>query len=347
MTGYALATHAAFALGIFVLSALLTELLVRVNIADIPNARSSHAKATPKSGGLAVAFAFMLGIVLLFTMSKEADLPAKTFAIYIALCGALVIAALVDDLKDLKPAVKLAVQVICAGVFAFQVAHFHEIAIPGFGIINLGPLGYAATMLWIVAVMNLVNFMDGINGLVSGVALIGIAALALIAIQNDAPFIYLASIVLFSATLGFFAHNFPWGRIFLGDTGSQFLGFALSTFAVIGSGAGNARLSTYLVPILILPLLFDAVLTLLLRARAGKKLAEAHRDHLYQRLTQAGLGHTRVSLLYCGLAVLCAGAAFFVQKNPPAGLLVLAGLCLGFGILSAWTFAWLSRRRVQ
>src|SRR5262249_11276191 len=147
-----------------------------------------------------------------------------------------------------------------------------------------GAFGVPLTMLWIVAVMNLVNFMDGINGLVSGSAMIAAAMLALIAPIGHEPFVHFSALLLLASTAGFFVFNFPGGRIFLGDTGSMFLGYMLASLAVIGATKEGGQISFYIVPILISPLLFDAIFTIAARARRGETLWVAHRDHLYQRL---------------------------------------------------------------
>ena len=347
MTADVLATHVGFAFALFVLSAALTEGMVRLNIADIPNARSSHARPTPKGGGLAVALSFFLGVTALFFLSSAVRLSEHGFLVYLGLAGLLVVAALIDDLKPMPPSLKLTVQIFCAGIFTTAVARFETVSVPGFGVVELGLLGSFATVLWIVGVMNLVNFMDGINGLVSGTAIIAAGTLAILALLSDAPFVYLAALVLVGATAGFFVHNFPWGRIFLGDTGSQFLGFALSTLAVIGASEEGGKMSAWLVPILILPLLFDAVLTLVLRALRGEDVTKPHRDHVYQILVRAGLSHAQVSALYFSLTLLCAVAGVAVQlRYASQGPLILGLLIALMGALAFLAYRFANGRQV-
>jgi UDP-GlcNAc:undecaprenyl-phosphate GlcNAc-1-phosphate transferase len=342
MTVNALATHLGFAFALFLLSAALTEGMVRLNIADIPNARSSHARPTPKSGGLAVALSFFLGVTALYFLSSSVRLAEEELLVYLGLAGLLVVAAFLDDLKPMPASLKLTVQIFCAGIFTTAVSRFATVSVPGLGVVELGLFGSFATVIWIVGTMNLVNFMDGINGLVSGTAIIAAVVLAILALLSDAPFVYLAALVLAAATLGFFVHNFPWGRIFLGDTGSQFLGFVLATLAVIGAGEEGGRMSLWLVPILILPLLFDAVLTLALRALRGEDVTKPHRDHVYQILVRAGLSHAQVSGLYFLLALLCAVAGVVVQlrfaSSGPLVLGLLVALMSGLAVL-AYRFA--------
>jgi UDP-N-acetylmuramyl pentapeptide phosphotransferase/UDP-N-acetylglucosamine-1-phosphate transferase len=347
MSAGVIATHAGFALALFFLSAALTEGMVRFNIADIPNARSSHARPTPTGGGLAVAFTFFLGITTLFFLSSAVKLPERAFLVYLGLAGLLVVAALVDDFRTIRPWLKLTVQIFCAGLFTLAVSHFETVSLPGLGVVHLGLFGSFATILWIVSVMNLVNFMDGINGLVSGTAIIAAATLAILALLSDAPFVYLAALVLTGCTAGFFVHNFPWGRIFLGDTGSQFLGFALATLAVIGASEEGGKMSAWLVPILILPLLFDAVLTLALRALRGEDVTRPHRDHIYQLLVRAGLSHAQVSALYFSLTVLCAVAGVAVQlRYASQGALILGLLVALMGALAFLAYRFANGRQV-
>ncbi len=347
MTAQAFALHVACGLGLFALSALLTRLMIHLNIADIPNHRSSHAHPTPKSGGLAIAAAFFIGIVALFLLSKEVRLPTPAFVSYLVIAGALLVLGFLDDLLELRASLKLLGQLACAVGFVAMVSSVDAVALPGLGVVSLGAWGAAGTVLWIVAVMNFVNFMDGINGLVSGVSLIAAAALGTLAATCDAPMVYFSCIVLAAAILGFFVFNFPGGRIFLGDTGSQFLGFVLASLAVIGNREEGGHLSLLVVPCLLFPLLFDALLTLFLRWRRGVRLAEAHREHLYQILTRAGLSHVQVSGIYFMLTLICVAAAIGAQRLPAAdGLFAPVALVPIFACFAAWVHRYGARHGV-
>lgn len=347
MTLQALATHLEFGVFLFVLSALLTRLMIRLNIADRPNHRSSHAHATPKSGGLAIAVAYFFGIVVLFVVSQAVRVPAKAFAAYLAIAGALLGMSLADDLFELKPLWKLLGQLFCAAAFVTLVARVDDLHLPWIGLVHLGPVGAIGTALWIVVMMNIVNFMDGINGLVSGCTLITTMVLGAMAALYDAPLVYLSCIVLFAAVLGFFVFNFPGGRIFLGDTGSQFCGFVLASLAVIGNTSEGGHLALYVVPCLVFPLLFDASVTLFRRWRRGARLSEAHREHLYQILTRAGLSHVQVSAIYFGLTLACVGPALIVQMLPADhDVWALIGLLPGFVLFAVWVYRYGARHGV-
>ena len=345
MSVAAIGLHLACTLAVFLLSLVLTRLMIAVNLSDVPNDRSSHARPTPKSGGLAIAGAYFLGTCALFFVSKAIRLEADAFAIHLGLAFLLLCAGLADDIREIRPLTKLLTQLVIAIAFTAGVAHWQTLALPLLGRVNLGALGVPLTVLWIVALMNLINFMDGINGLVSGTALIAGGVLALIAACSDAPFVYLSALILVGATAGFFAFNFPGGRIFLGDTGSTFIAYIFATLGVIGATREGGHLSAYVVPILLSPLLFDAVLTLALRARRGARLWQAHREHLYQRLTQAGLSHAAVSSLYFGLALIAAAGAALAQYGEPGnGVWILMGAAAAYGLFALWGYGFARQR---
>lgn len=337
--------HLFAALVLFALSALLTRVMIRVNLVDEPNHRSSHDRPTPKSGGVAIALSYALGAFVLFTQSDAIRIGTQAFAVHLGLALILLAAGLVDDLRELKPLTKLAIQIVVATGFALSVASIDRVDLPFAGPVTLGAAGIPLTVLWIVAVMNLVNFMDGINGLVSGTTMIAAALLALVTVLVDAPFVHFGALVLLAATGGFFVFNFPGGRIFLGDTGSMFLAYMLATLAIIGATAEGGRISLYVVPILISPLLFDAVLTIIVRARRGEKLWVAHRDHLYQQLVRAGLSHAKVSALYFGLALIACAAAWLTQTGAPGvGLYALLALMPIYATFALWVRRYVAGR---
>ena len=318
MTGPAILTHLLFGVALAACSAGLTLAMMRAGITDVPNERSSHTTPTPRGGGVAVAATFCLGLVTLYFVSDVARLPEAPFSAFIAIMLGIAGFALADDLKTLRARTKLVAQLIAAACFALFVARIERIALPGTGVIILGSFSYLLTIAWIIFFINTFNFMDGIDGIAGGAALIAAAALALTAMAADAAFVYLACVSLFGAVLGFFVFNFPRGRIFLGDSGSQFLGFVFAGLAVIGSAVGPAKVSVFVVPMIFYPFLYDVTATLVFRAAGGKNVFEAHREHHYQLLVRLGASHVRVSSLYFALIAAHGLAAFMLQGADPA-----------------------------
>ena len=315
MTAGAFLTHALFALFLLACSATLTGLMIRVNITDVPNRRSSHDRPTPKSGGLAVAGAFLLGIVILYVAGDNARIAEAKFIAFVGLAAFMALFALIDDLRELPPRAKLAGQLLCASLFVVLVSHMERLALPGAGVVELGVWGYLLSALWLAGFMNAYNFMDGINGIAGGSAVIAALFLAGIALHAGAPFVYLASVVLCAATAGFLVFNFPRARIFLGDTGSQFIAFVFAGLAILGSAEGH-KVSVLVVPMLFYPFLYDVTVTLVRRALAGSNVFSAHREHHYQLLVRIGWPHARVSLCYFALSALHGAAAVAMQLGP-------------------------------
>ncbi|MFP5468898.1 MAG: hypothetical protein ACLGGZ_04060, partial [Alphaproteobacteria bacterium] len=138
MTLAAALSHLVFVLGIFILSAMLTWVMIRFNISDVPNDRSSHVRPTPKSGGVAIAAAFFAGLAGLYMLSGTARLPGTQFVMFLATSGIMFAAALIDDLAGLRALVKFSMQSICALLFSLFVAHIDVLAFPVIGNVAFG-----------------------------------------------------------------------------------------------------------------------------------------------------------------------------------------------------------------
>jgi UDP-GlcNAc:undecaprenyl-phosphate GlcNAc-1-phosphate transferase len=325
--------HGLFVVVIFAMAAAFTRVVIGINISDVPNHRSSHKDPTPKSGGIAIALAFFFGVIAVFVLNDTVRIDVASFVWFIGLCAAALLFSLADDIFSLKPRMKLLFQTLSAITFAVFVSHISDLWAPGLGTINLGWFGYVLTVLWIVFFMNALNFVDGLNGLAAGGSIVAGVFLAILAMKADAPFVYLAAITISAAVAGFFPFNFPTARVFMGDTGSQFLGFVFGCLAVIASQQKFGGLHIYVAPILFLPFIFDVVLTLGHRLVRGQKLAEAHREHIYQLMNRLGMSHTQVSLIYFAYFMICGIAALrFQTTDPTNGILIIAGLLVMFSL---------------
>ncbi len=175
------------------------------------------------------------------------------------------------------------------------------------------------TVLWLLFATNAMNFIDGLDGLAGGVALIAAGFLAAIAAAYGGWFAYFAALLLAAGLAGFLPFNFPRARIFMGDVGSQFSGFILAILAVVASRLDNVELSFLIVPMLLSGVLFDVAFTLIRRAIAGERLTEPHRGHLYQVAHRSGLPAVTVALVHWGFAGfggLC--ALLFLAAPAPA-----------------------------
>jgi UDP-N-acetylmuramyl pentapeptide phosphotransferase/UDP-N-acetylglucosamine-1-phosphate transferase len=291
----------------FVAALALVPALVRFaigrNLLDVPNARSSHEIPTPRLGGLAVilgvwAVSPFLGGGLLFLVAATA-------------AGAI---GLLDDLVDLPFWVKALGQAVVAFCLLFlSPPALLEAAGP------LWPLALLFCVLWVTAVVNAYNFMDGIDGIAGGTAILN--ALFLVPLLVGSSGLTVGLVALAAATAGFLAWNLSPARIFLGDSGSHFVGFFLGAAALYAEPVrGNPIFAFLIAAVVFTPFLFDTAFTLVRRARARKNVFSAHREHIYQRVTPDPAKHRQVTNVYLGLAALSGLAASLGATGTTAGL---------------------------
>ncbi|HET7569591.1 MAG TPA: glycosyltransferase family 4 protein [Gammaproteobacteria bacterium] len=313
-------------------SALLTARLVRYRgrwaILDHPNARSLHAIPRPRSGGVAIVLGFAAGGGAL-----AATLPGGP--LWLAVCVLAVAAiSLVDDVRGAPVAARLAVHVAAAAaiVIGGGVA-LHRLDFPFWELVLPNWLALAGSILYLIWMLNLYNFMDGIDGLAGGMAVLGFGAFAVLGWLAGAPVFAWFSLCVAAATAGFLLFNFPPARIFMGDVGSGTLGFLAGLFTLWGA---RADVFPFWVGVLVFsPFVVDATWTLLRRTATGEKPWQAHRVHAYQRLVRAGWGHRRTVLREYILMTSCAGSAILVcaYDANPVGAAILLGWILIYTML--------------
>lgn len=282
---------------------------------DQPNARSSHEKVTSKAGGLAIAGGWAAAVLVLIAFGVGGE-DAVLGARLILLAALALLIGVSDDHWSAPAALKFAGQLILAALFVALFGPLSSLALPIVGEVALPAfVGAAFSVFWIVAFMNAFNFMDGANGLASGAAGLGLSVFALAAAFVGAQFLGLAATLLVIAIFAFFLRNFLKGDIFMGDGGSQTVGFLIAAFALIA--AESHHLGFYFIPTIFLALIFDVTFTLAHRTLRGARLAEAHREHLYQLLLRAGRSHRDVAILYMTATGFASAAALFMLTVPP------------------------------
>lgn len=314
MTLQAVLSHLAFGAALALLSAAVVVLMRRVRVMDVPDARKAHDRPVPKGGGVGVVAAFLTGVLVLYLVADFSRLAEPFFRGVIFAAVAIALVSLADDIRNLPAMWRLLAQLAAALVAVGSGLWVDRVSLPILGMTEIGWVGVPVTLLFIVFVTNAVNFMDGLNGLVAGTALVACAGLALVAAGQGAWFVYFASLLLAAGCLGFLPFNFPRATIFLGDVGSQFLGFMLAVLGIAAARFERVELSFALVPMLLCGLLFDAAFTLVRRLLAGDRLLQSHRGHLYQVAHRTGMDARLIALLHWGFAGfggLCALA--FVQ----------------------------------
>ncbi len=293
------------------LSIALTRLMMYARIADVPNERSSHEVVTPKGGGVAIILSlfFFLAVSEIFLVPL---FSSYTFLLLVLSAGMGAV-GLMDDVFHLSHKPRLVAQVAVAMVMVLCGLTIDYVPLPGVDEIELGPFGIVITILWIVGFINAFNFMDGLNGLAAGGALmVSILTLLFMPVMNPLYFVFYG---LIFALLGYLRYNFHYGRIFMSDVGSQFLGtlFALATLMV--EPVTNDAFRFYIIPLLFLPFIYDATLTFCMRLKKRKNVFQPHKEFLFHRLVALGWSHTQVSLTYMML-ILLQGAfvAYFLPE---------------------------------
>lgn len=275
---------------------------------DQVSARSNHAAPTPRTGGLMLLVGSALGITVVGFAGWIG--PELLTLIGLALMAGLL--GLADDFLDLPAPARLAVQIGLAAAGAFWLGPESEAAVPFMGWVGLPlPAALALSTLWIVGMMNVINFMDGLNGLIGSVAIVLLGLVATFA-TDSIPVI----VVIQTAVLAFLAVNVFWGRIFLGDAGSLSLGFFIAGVGLLPGADGG---QFWLMPLVAVPLIADVAFTLVRRFLRGEDLMESHREHVYQRLKQAGWSHQASSLSVLVSVLLAMGLSMLLavpNENP-------------------------------
>ncbi|HBC32310.1 MAG TPA: glycosyl transferase family 4 [Clostridiales bacterium] len=295
------------AVGLLLLSYFLTNLVrkyaIEQSILDIPNERSSHSIVTPRGGGLAVAATFIFSLVFM------AALEIVSVNVVIALVGGgLMIAAIgwIDDKNSVSPRLRLLVHFLAAFWALYCLDGFTQIDM-GFTTIHLGWAGSVIAMVGIVWMINLYNFMDGIDG-IAGTEAINVAfGAGVLLFWTGSAGLAWVCVILALAVGGFLVSNWPPARIFMGDVGSGFLGYVFAVLAIISEKSSSIPLIVWLM--LLGVFITDATITLFRRMARGEKLSQPHRTHVYQLAVQAGYSHKQVTLVVLFINIMLGIAA--------------------------------------
>lgn len=319
-----------------IISMLSTELVrrhaIRNHRLDQPNHRSSHVTPTPRGGGLAIVVTFLLAIVCLVLTGK---LDVNTF---LALAGGGVLVAAIgywDDCQDLSAKTRLLGHLAAAVWAVIWLGGISQLDV-GFTAWDWGWLGYGVTILGIVWLLNLYNFMDGIDGIAGSETVIAAGVGGVFLLSAGADGLALTAFVLAAACVGFLLWNWPPAKIFMGDVGSGFLGYVLAVLLIASDHATNVSVWVWL--LLLSVFVVDATVTLLRRLLRHEKIYEAHRSHAYQNATTLYSSHLKVTLATIAInLVWLVPLAFAAWQWPDwaallfvVGILPLVGLALKY-----------------
>lgn len=310
-----LLTHILFAVSLTLVSFLLALFMCkRVAIPDHVNERSSHKKVVPRAGGVAIVITFFIGMMAIYFFADRTLINKSYMQGFIFSSILIAVVSFYDDVKSKPVAFKLSAQLIATITILFSGIVLDEISLPVIGVVELGWFGYLLSLLWIIGLTNAYNFMDGLDGLIGGVTVIAGIYFMAICYFYGSHFVYISSYTLVAGALGFLILNFPPAKIFMGDVGSVFLGFAFAVLAIIASRYDNSHISFLVMPLLLFNVLYDVIFTLFRRLLRGENITRAHNKHLYQLMNQVGFSHLQVSLTQYSMAFIQGlGAIWMLQ----------------------------------
>jgi UDP-GlcNAc:undecaprenyl-phosphate GlcNAc-1-phosphate transferase len=336
----------AFALGLIfclMLTPLVRKWARQLGMMDQPDARRIHAVPTPRGGGLAILLSFhaVMALMIYFGLDHYTmSLTPAWWLVFLQASAVLAIIGFMDDKFGLSAWLKLAGQIFAATLMymnGFGVEHVFGLDVPEW-------VDYGATLVWFVLLTNAFNLIDGLDGLASGLALIAALGLAGSLLLRGMPGDTLPLLILAGACLGFLRYNFNPASVFLGDTGSLFLGFALASMSLVSSSKGTL-VTTLAVPLLAMGIpLYDTLLAVWRRSvraflppgverTVGRmQVMQADKDHLHHRFLALGFSQRRVAVLLYTLNVVLVVVALLVTglKSRSTGIFLLA--------LVAWAY---------
>jgi UDP-GlcNAc:undecaprenyl-phosphate GlcNAc-1-phosphate transferase len=308
-------TDGFLALGLALVVSLLATpvagvLAWRIGAIDMPRERGLHQFPTPRLGGLAILTAVVAAGLVFLPRSGETD-AILIGATVIALVGAL------DDLLEMSAEFKLIGQILAAVIPAAAGVRVENLTVPFIGPIHFAqPISYALTVLGIVALMNVLNFIDGVDGLAAGVCTIGAATFAVIALSLDRNAAGVLAMIVAGASLGYLRHGFAPASIFLGDTGSNLLGYLLGVVVVQGALKTNAVVAlAFPLVVLAVPIL-DSSFVIAKRIKYGQPIYRADKWHFHHRFANIGFSARRTTLYLYGWTMTLAALALAMRFVP-------------------------------
>lgn len=308
----------------FIASILLTPLVkkfaIKIGATDNPNERKVHQKLMPRLGGLAIFISFIIGILIL--------IPESPY-MWSIIAGAIiiVITGFLDDMFEISAKWKLLGQIAAASVVIIGGVYVEFINLPFEGTLQLGIFGIPLTLLWIVGITNAINLIDGLDGLAAGVSSIILLAITTIAIMDGNMFIIALASLLLASTVGFLFYNFHPAQIFMGDTGSLFLGFMIAVISLLGFK--SVTLFSLLIPIIILAVPISDTLFAIVRRMINKQpISAPDKAHLHHCLLNLGNSHKRTVLIIYGISAFFALSAVLLTQSTLWGALVIVILVL-------------------
>ncbi|WP_425441674.1 MraY family glycosyltransferase [Thalassobacillus cyri] len=290
----------------YLLTFPVRKLAVKWKVMDYPELRKIHTQITPRMGGVSIFAGTVVGVLYL-----QPEIP-HFWAVYLG-ATIIMITGLLDDRYQLRPLAKLSGQIVAAALLLFSGLLIENITIPLFGMIHLN-LFFSAliTFFWIIGITNAINLIDGLDGLATGVSTIALISITIMAFIDSQIAVVLLCFALIGSNLGFLIHNFFPAKIYMGDTGSLFLGYSVAVLSMLGLFKSLTFFS-FVIPILVLAVpIFDTLFSIIRRLINKRPVMEADNQHIHYQLIATGFSHrTTVLIIYLFSAVFGALAILF------------------------------------
>jgi len=301
------------------LTPLARIVALRVGAVSNPGGRHLNEGTKPRLGGLALTLGWCLPLGLLFRLHPPAAsaLEGQGEKLAALVAGGLLMCVVgaLDDLRGLRAVHKLLAQLVAGGLAYALGFRIEAIALPLLGTLPMGVFALPVTLLWIAGITNAVNLIDGLDGLAAGVTFFAALTSFIVAYLSGSTFVALLMAALMGAVVGFLFFNFNPARIFMGDSGSYFLGYLLATTSLAGSVQQKASTAvSLLVPVIALGLpIFDTLFSMLRRFLERRPIFSPDRGHIHHRLLELGLTHRRAVILLYGVSIVLAAGAIGVS----------------------------------
>lgn len=288
------------------LTPLVKKFAIKVGVVDVPNARKVHTRVMPRLGGLGIYLSFVIGLVALLPFIPDSYISSRDLNFVGAfLVGGTMIVLLgaLDDRFDLSAKLKLLVQIAtaCVVVFGFDIKiEFANIPFHTYSSVETW-MSIPFTILWIVGVTNAINLIDGLDGLAAGVSAIAIGTIAVMAFIMGNEITAVLCLLLLGSILGFLYFNFHPAKIFMGDSGSLFLGFSLALLSLLGFK--QVAIVSFLTPLILIGVpLSDTMFAIVRRWMQKKPIFSPDKGHLHHCLRELGFSHRQTVLIIYGIA---------------------------------------------
>ena len=302
----------------FILVPLARKIAFHVNAVDKPNHRRVNEVAMPTQGGLAIFVTFMIGFMLF------ADMNVQMISILIG-GFILILTGFIDGINSIKASHKMLAQICAAAVVVFYGKIFlSDISFLGLAFTIPSPLNYIFSIIFIVGIINAINLIDGLDGLCGGVSSIYFATIAIIAfiLNRFGGLDIMLALIMLGSTLGFLFHNFPPASIYLGDTGSMFLGYMISVISLLGFKV--TTLTSLVIPLVILAIpIFDTLLAIFRRILKGESIGKPDKEHFHHQLLKMKFStRTTVLIIYAVNILFSVVSVLYVIGDPQYAILI-------------------------